>query len=339
MTVTQESIATKSKEARTGKIPERYKAMIQQGMVLLVLILLFIFFTAMRPSFASWGNLSSLLLASVVTGIQALGLSFVIATGGIDLTPGLGMAATSVFAGILIAHEAGAGLPLWVGVIGGLAAGALLGLINGVLVAYVKMQPMIATLAMMMVCWGTALVLAGGRTISLRSAEGYEQIAVGQLIPAVPNGVLILIFLAIIAGIIMNKTAVGRYALAIGSNEEATRISGVNTNRWKVLAYVICGLFTGISGILMSSRLSAAQPTLGQGYEMYAIAAAVIGGTSLRGGRASIFGAVIGAVTIQTIFNGLTVMGVQDQWQKVVLGAVVLLAVYVDIMRRGGKEE
>ena len=338
MTTTQDIPASGAGVKRRG-IPDRYKAFIQQGMVLLVLIMLVIFFTAMKPNFASWSNISSLLLASVVTGVQALGLSFVIATGGIDLTPGLGMAATSVFAAILIAKEGGFGLPLWVGIIGGILAGALLGCINGLLVAYVKMQPMIATLAMMMVCWGTALVLANGRTVSLRSVEGYDQIAVGQLIPQVPNGVLILILLAVIAGVVMNKTAVGRYALAIGSNEEATRISGINTNRWKVLAYVICGTFTGISGILMSSRLSAAQPTLGQGYEMYAIAAAVIGGTSLRGGRASIFGAVIGAVTIQTIFNGLTVMGVQDQWQKVVLGVVVLLAVWVDIMRRGGKEE
>jgi len=319
-------------------IPERYKVFLQQGMVLLVVVLLAIFFTIMRPNFASWSNISSLLLASVVTGVQALGLSFVIATGGIDLTPGLGMAATSVFAALLIADE-GLGLPIWVGIIGGIAAGALLGLINGSLIAYLKMQPMIATLAMMMVCWGAALVMAGGKTVSLRSIAGYDQIAIGQLIPSVPNGVIILILLAIVAGIVMNKTAVGRYALAIGSNKEATRISGVNTPRWEVLAYIICGVFTGISGILMSSRLSAAQPTLGQGYEMYAIAAAVIGGTSLRGGRASIFGAVIGAVTIQTIFNGLTVMGVQDQWQKVVLGVVVLVAVFVDIMRRGGKEE
>ena len=307
-------------------------------MVLLVVVLLAVFFTIMKPNFATWSNISSLLLASVVTGVQAIGLSFVIATGGIDLTPGLGMAATSVFAAILIA-DSGLGLPIWVGILGALAAGALLGLINGSLVAYVKMQPMIATLAMMMVCWGTALVLADGRTVSLRSVQGYDQIAMGRMIPGVPNAVSILVILAIIAGIVMNKTVVGRYALAIGSNKEATRISGINTPRWEVLAYVICGIFTGISGILMSSRLAAAQPTLGQGYEMYAIAAAVIGGTSLRGGRASVFGAVIGAVTIQTIFNGLTVMGVQDQWQKVVLGAVVLLAVFVDIMRRGGKEE
>lgn len=319
-------------------IPERYKVFLQQGMVVLVVVLLAVFFTIMRPNFASWSNISSLLLASVVTGVQALGLCFVIATGGIDLTPGLGMAATSVITALLIA-QSGLHLPIWVGLVGGILAGALIGLINGSLVAYLRMQPMIATLAMMMVCAGTALVLADGKTVSLRSIEGYESIAMGQVIPGVPNGVTILIVLAVVAGIVMNKTAVGRYALAIGSNKEATRISGVNTRRWEVFAYIICGVFTGISGILMSSRLSAAQPTLGQGYEMYAIAAAVIGGTSLRGGRASVFGAVIGAVTIQTIFNGLTVMGVQDQWQKVVLGVVVLVAVLVDIMRRGGKEE
>ena len=336
---TAESATITGKRARFGAIPERYKAFIQQGMVVLVLIMLVIFFSVMNSNFANWGNISSLLLASVVTGIQALGLSFVIATGGIDLTPGFGMAATSVFAALLIAQTGGLGLPIWIGILGALFAGALLGAINGFLVSYVRMQPMIATLAMMMVAWGTALVLADGKTISLRSVEGYDQIAIGELIPGVPNAVLILVGLAIIAGVLMNKTAVGRYSLAIGSNEEATRISGVNTRRWKMLAYVIGGTFTGISGILMSSRLSAAQPTLGQGYEMYAIAAAVIGGTSLRGGRASIFGAVIGAVTIQTIFNGLTVMGVQDQWQKVVLGLVVLLAVFVDIVRRGGKEE
>lgn len=321
---------------RSFAIPERYKVFLQQGMVLVVVLMLATFFTIMKPSFASWINISSLLLASVVTGIQALGLSFVIATGGIDLTPGLGMAATSVIGAILMANF---GMPIWVGILGCILSGALIGLINGSLVAYVRMQPMIATLAMMMVCWGVALVLANGRTVSLRGVEGFETIAIGQLIPGIPNGVLILALLAIIAGVVMNKTAVGRYALAIGSNKEATRISGINTRRWEVLAYVICGLFTGISGVLMASRLSAAQPTLGQGYEMYAIAAAVIGGTSLRGGRASIFGAVIGAVTIQTIFNGLTVMGVQDQWQKIVLGAVVLAAVWVDIMRRGGKEE
>ncbi|MCL1838395.1 MAG: ABC transporter permease [Propionibacteriaceae bacterium] len=321
----------------TATATRRHRGFIQQTMVLLTLVLLAIFFSFMRQSFFSWENISQLLLASVVTAVQAIGLSFVIATGGIDLTPGMGMAATSVIGAILMTSL---GMPIWVGVLGCVLAGALLGLINGTLVAYVKMQPMIATLAMMMVCWGTGLVLAGGITISLRAVSGYNAIAMGEaFLPGLKNAVVILVVLACIAGLLMNKTVVGRYALAIGSNKEATRISGINTPRWEVLAYVICGCFTGISGVIMSSRLSSANPTMGQGYEMYAIAAAVIGGTSLRGGRASVFGAVIGAVTIQTIFNGLTVMGVQDQWQKVVLGTVVLLAVFVDIMRRGGKEE
>ena len=195
---------------RSRGIPEQYKAILQQILVVAVLILLSVFFTIMKPAFADWSNVSSLLLASVVTGVQALGLSFVIATGGIDLTPGLGMAATSVFAGVLIAKSGGFGLPMWVGVLGGLAAGALLGLINGVLVAYIKMQPMIATLAMMMVCWGAALVMAGGKNISLRNVEGYSGIAVGEIIPGVYNIIQILILLAVIAGVIMNQNFVGR---------------------------------------------------------------------------------------------------------------------------------
>lgn len=316
----------------------RYKSMLQQALVLAVVLILMMFFSIMKPSFADWGNISSLLLASVVTGVQALGLSFVIATSGIDLTPGLGMAACSVFMAWVLSSDVGLGAPIWVGLLASIAMGALIGFINGFLVAHIRMQSMIATLSMMMVCWGFALVVANGRTISLRAIDGFDQIAMGELIPGVPNAVLILALLTVVASVVMNKTVVGRYALAIGSNKEATRISGVNVKKWEILAYVICGIFTGISGILMSSRLSAAQPTLGQGYEMYAIAAAVIGGTSLRGGRASCVGAVIGAVTIQTIFNGLTVMGVQDQWQRVVLGVVLLFAVGVDIARRGGQE-
>ena len=321
---------------RAGLIPERYRGFLQQAMVLATLVILVVVFTAVKPAFISWGNISSLLLASVVTALQAIGLTFVIATGGIDLTPGLGMAATAVVAALVMT---GLGWPIWLGVLGGVLAGALLGAINGVLVARARMQPMIATLAMMMVCWGAALVLSGGRNLSLRGVPGYDQIAVGEAIPGLYNAVLILVLLAVAAGALMNKTVVGRYCLAIGSNKEATRISGINTVRVEVLAYVICGCFTGISGVIMSSRLLAAVPTTGQGYEMYAIAAAVIGGTSLRGGRASVFGAVIGAVTIQTIFNGLTIMGVPDQWQKLLLGAVVLVAVLIDIQRRGGKEE
>lgn len=323
-------------EEKHGLIPERYKGLFQQAMVLVTLVVLFILFTSINPGFLRWQNISFMLLAAVVTGIQALGLCFVIATGGIDLTPGLGMSVSAVVgAQLMVAFQ----MPMVIGIFGCILCGTLIGTINGFLIAKVKMQPMIATLAMMMVCWGMSLVLSNGTNIYLREVDGYGKIATGHLIPGLPNAVLIFVLLAVIAGILMGKTKVGRFALAIGSNKEATRISGINTVRWEIVMYAICGTFTGISGVIMSSRLNQAQGLIGQGYEMYAIAAAVIGGTSLRGGRASIFGAVIGAITIQTIFTGLTFVGVADQWQKVVLGVVVLIAVFIDIMRRGGKEE
>ncbi|MDR1766928.1 MAG: ABC transporter permease [Propionibacteriaceae bacterium] len=322
-------------EAPKTSALERYKGFVQQGMVLLVLVLLFVFFSVMNPNFLTWGNVSSLLLASVVTATQAIGLTFVIATGGIDLTPGMGM----LFCMVVLAVPMTAwGAPVWVGVVVGLLAGALLGTVNGVLISVIRMQPMIATLAMMLVCWGFALLFAGAKTLSLRDVPGFTNIAMGQLLPGLYNGVIILVFIAIVAGVLMNKTVIGRYALAIGSNKEATRISGINTQRWEVLAYTICGVFTGISGIIMAAYLNSVPPNTGQSYEMYAIAAAVIGGTSLRGGRASVFGAVIGAVTIRTIYNGLTILGFEDAWQKVVLGFVILIAVFVDIRRRGGEE-
>ncbi|MDR1450384.1 MAG: ABC transporter permease [Propionibacteriaceae bacterium] len=317
-------------------VPDRYRGFFQQAMVLATLVVLFVLFASVNPAFLNWPTISSMLLAAVVTGVQALGLCFVIATGGIDLTPGLGMSVTAVVgAQLMVAFH----LPMAIGILGCVLCGALIGTVNGFLVAKVKMQPMIATLAMMMVCWGMSLVLSNGTNIYLREIEGYGKIATGHLIPGLPNAVLIFAVLAVVAGVLMGKTSVGRYALAIGSNKEAARISGIKTVRWEIAMYAICGVFTGISGVIMSSRLNQAQGLIGQGYEMYAIAAAVIGGTSLRGGRASIFGAVIGAITIQTIFTGLTFIGVADQWQKVVLGGVVLVAVFIDIMRRGGKEE
>jgi ribose transport system permease protein len=325
-----------------GLIPERLKGAIQLIMVGAVLIVLFIFFSITANNFATPANIQNLLSDSMVIGVQAVGLTFVIATGGIDLTPGYGMAATSVIGVLLMTTF---GLPIWLGAILCLAAGALLGLINGTLIARIKMQPMIATLSMMLVCWGTGLVLSNnGKMLSTRGDyAAYTNIA-EYLIPLpggfnLPSGVLIMLAAAVIAGILMNKTVVGRYALAIGSNKEATRISGIKTVRWEIVAYVMCGIFTGLSGLLMSSHLSGASATTGASYEMYAIAAAVIGGTSLRGGRASVFGAVIGAITIKTIFNGLTMLGVEDMWQKIILGATVLFAVFIDIMRRGGKEE
>jgi ribose transport system permease protein len=227
------------------------------------------------------------------------------------------------------------GLPLVVGVLGGLAIGALIGLLNGLNVSYLRLPPFIATLAMMMVAQGLSLVISGTKPIYFSEVGGFDQLAAGELVPGLPNAVLIFFVAAVIAGVTLSKTLTGRYALSIGSNEEATAISGVDVRRWKVVIYTVAGLFTGLAGVVMASRLNSAQPGLGLGYELEAIAAVVIGGTSLRGGKATILGTVIGALIMATLTNGLRIMSIPQEWQKVAVGIVIVLAVYADMLRRG----
>jgi ribose transport system permease protein len=324
-TSVQETISTRK------KIAGLFSGSIQQWLILATWIVLLAGFSIVNPYFLKLGNISALLLASAVTGIQALGTTFPIATGGIDITSGLGMAMTGVVTGLALTvlH-----LPIWLGLVAGIAAGAALGWVNGLLVAGFGMQPMIATLAMQLVCQGLALIFSNSQPIYTTQIKGFDQLARGTQILGMPNAVWIFLIAAVVAWAILSKTRLGRYALAIGSNEEATRLSGVNVRRQKWNVYILAGCFTGLSGVVMTSRLSAAQPATGQGYEMYAIAAAVIGGASLLGGRASIVGTVLGALIITTINNGLQIMSVPDPWQKVFLGAVVVAAVLVDIYRQ-----
>jgi ribose transport system permease protein len=227
-----------------------------------------------------------------------------------------------------------AGLPMLLAVVLGVAFGALIGLINGLNVAVLGIPPFIATLAMMMVASGLSLVITGASPVYFTSVPGFGQIALGTLIPRVPNAVLIFLALAALAGVLLNKALVGRYALSIGSNEEATRMSGIDTRAWLIKIYVLAGVFTGIGGVVMAARLNSAQPALGLGYELEAIAAVVIGGTSLSGGRASILGTIIGAILMATLNNGLQIMAIPQEWQKVAVGIVILVAVFADNVRR-----
>lgn len=304
---------------------------IQQSLAFGTLVVMVIFFAIFAPNFMTWANISGILMAVAVIGILALGTTFVIITAGIDLSIGTGMTLCSVMTGVFITNW---GLPMWLGVIGGLAMGALIGLINGIGVVYLRLAPFIATLAMMMIAQGLALVISGVKPIYFStSAPSFKQIALGTLIPGLPNSVLITIVVAIIAWVVLGKTVLGRYTFALGSNLEATRLSGVNTNRWLLKVYVFAGLFTGLAGIIMAARLDSAQPQLGVGYELQAIAAVVIGGTSLFGGRGSIIGTIIGALIMGTLINGLRVMSIQTEWQNVVLGIVIIIAVFFDSLR------
>lgn len=321
-----------AEQHRSGGIKSFLKAQLQQSLAFGTLVVLLIFFSLASPNFFQWSNISGILLATAVIGILAIGTTFVIITAGIDLSIGTGMTLCAVVTGVVTVNL---GMPVAVGILAGLATGALMGLINGLNVTFFKLPPFIATLAMMMIAQGLALVISNVRPIYFSSvAPGFNQIALGTLIPGLPNAVLILFVLAFIAYLLLSKTILGRYTFAIGSNEEATRLSGVNTRLWLILVYVVAGLFTGIAGVVIASRLDSAQPQIGMGYELQAIAAVIIGGTSLMGGRGSILGTLIGALIMSVLINGLRILSVQTEWQNVVVGIVILIAVFTDSLRR-----
>lgn len=301
------------------------------------LIALFVVFSLASPNFFRFDNIVGILLATAVNGVLALGVTFVIISGGIDLSVGTVMTFSAVIAGVVITFW---GLPVPLGILAGLLAGGSAGLVNGLVISKMKVPPFIATLGMLYATKGLSLVISGLKPIYFNDTPIFREIAMGSVLGAtipgfaIPNAVLILFGAAIVAGLILAKTVLGRYTFAIGSNEEATRLSGVNVDLWKTGVYTVCGMFSGLAGILIAARLNSAQPSLGSGYELDAIAAAVIGGTSLSGGEGTILGTIIGAFIISTLTNGLRILSVPQEWQMVVTGGIVVLAVYMDILRR-----
>ena len=312
-----------------GGLQGALRRSLQQALAFGTLIVLFAFFSIANPAFLQWSNISGVLLATAVIGILAVGTTLVIITGGIDLSIGTGMTFAAVITGTVITVF---GMPIWVGILGGIATGALMGAINGANIVFLKVPPFIATLAMMMITQGLNMIVSGVKPVYIQ-VEGFQSIALGELIPGLPNAVLILFACAVVASILLTRTILGRYTFSIGSNEEATRLSGINTNKWKILIYMAAGIFTGIAGVVLASRLGSAQPQLGAGYELQAIAAVVIGGTSMLGGRGSILGTLIGALVMSVLINGLRIMSIQTEWQNVVVGIVILLAVFSDSLR------
>lgn len=301
------------------------------------LIVMFIVFSLASPNFFQFSNIVGILLATAVNGVLALGGTFVIITAGIDLSVGTVMTFSAVMTGVFITFM---GLPVPVGVAGGLAAGALAGLINGTVIAKMKIPPFVATLGMLYIAKGLSLVISGLKPIYFNDTPIFSKLAMGSVLGTVipgfdiPNAVLVLFGAALVAHLILTKTILGRYTFAIGSNEEATRLSGVNVDRWKIAVYTLAGSFAGLGGVMIAARLNSAQPALGAGYELDAIAAVVIGGTSLSGGEGTILGTIIGAFIISVLTNGLRILSVPQEWQIVVTGAIVILAVYMDTLRR-----
>lgn len=319
------------KQARRGAAQQKLLAFAS-------LVVLVAGFSLASPNFFQMSNIMAILQATSVNGVLAIGVTLIIITGGIDLSIGTLMTFCAVMAGVVLTW---AGLPLPFGIVAAIGTGALCGLVSGTFVAKMKIPPFIATLGMMLMLKGLSLIVTGTRPIYFNDTPGFTQIAqgsvIGALIPgfAVPNGVLILFIVAGAVAWILGRTVLGRYTFALGSNEEAVRLSGVNTDAWKMAIYALAGGIVGIAGLLIASRLNSAQPALGLGYELEAIAAVVIGGTSLAGGRGTILGTLIGALIMSVLTNGLRVMSVAPEWQTVVTGAIIIVAVYADQLRRG----
>ncbi|HEY3288515.1 MAG TPA: ABC transporter permease, partial [Anaerolineae bacterium] len=273
----------------------------QRLLAFAALIILILVFSLASPNFFQFDNMVGILIATAVNGLLALGVTFIIITSGIDLSVGTVMTLSAVMTGVFITQWK---MPIALGVLAGLGTGALSGLVSGTLIARLKIPPFIATLGMLNVAKGLSLVISGLKPIYFNDTPAFNDIAMGSVLGSIipgltiPNAVVIMFVAAIIASLILTKTVIGRYTFALGSNEEATRLSGVNTVAWKIGIYTLAGIFSGLAGVIIASRLNSAQPALGQGYELDAIAAAVIGGTSLSGGEGTMLGTIIGAFII-----------------------------------------
>lgn len=302
---------------RLGSVLRRFGIAIAFALLVVILSLL-------SGSFLTVSNLLNIARQVSINAVIAAGMTFVILTGGIDLSVGSVLA----FSGAVIAGLLAAGRPLLVGIGAGLAVGAALGLLNGIVITRGRVQPFIATLGMLTIGRGLTLVYTDGRPIT-GLPDAFVWLGAGEVwrIP-VPVIIMILVFLA--SYMILAQTVVGRYVYAIGGNEEAARLSGVNVTAHKTLVYVISGILSAASAVILTARLNSAQPTAGVGFELDAIAAVVLGGTTLAGGEGSIGGTLLGAFIIGVINNGLNLLNVNPFYQQVVKGAVILLAVLLD---------
>ncbi|MBP9479281.1 MAG: ABC transporter permease [Sebaldella sp.] len=291
------------------------------------LIIMVIFFSLTSQYFFSLTNFITIALQTAVVGIIAIGMTFVIITGGIDLSVGSIVAFSGVITGLALKT----GMPMVMAIIIGLLTGTLCGLINGVLISKANLPPFISTLGLMMMGRGLVLAITNGIPVSGLS-DSYASISGGSVM-GIPNPVIFLIILAVIFSFILKKTIIGKYTYAVGSNEDASKLSGINVSKIKCFVYGVSGLLSAVSGIILSSRLISAQPTEGMGYEMDAIAAVVIGGASLMGGTGTIIGTILGAFIMSILRNGLNMLNVSGFWQQFAVGAVVLIAVYIDSLK------
>lgn len=320
-----ELLIEKKSDTNGSQFKDRAISLLSRYGMLLILFALVIVMSILAPTFLTSGNLINIVRQMSVVGIVAIGVTMIIITTGIDLASGSVIALVSV---VVASMSHPGSFPLIVALLVGLSLGMLTGVISGTIISKGKIAPFIVTLGMMTVARGAALLYTNGRPIGNLS-DSFKVIGQGSLF-GVPIPIVIFLFIGLISYIMLNKTKFGKYVYAIGGNEQAARIAGVNVDKYKIMIYGFAGLLSAVGGIILTSRIASGQPTAGVMYELDAIAAAVIGGTSLAGGIGTIGGTIIGALIIGVMNNGLDLLNVSSYWQQILKGVIITVAVLID---------
>ncbi|MEA5031005.1 MAG: ribose ABC transporter permease [Sphaerochaeta sp.] len=305
-----------------------YKQLLKNNGILIVFFLICIGLSILSPYFMTTNNILNIFRQTSIYGIIAVGMTFVILTGGIDLSVGSILALSGMIAAGLMKNN---GIGVFIASVAAILVGGGIGLINGVLITKGKIAPFVVTLGMVTIARGLTLIYSKGYPVSGFSPE-FRQLGGGYFL-GIPIPVIIFIATVALAWFILNHTRLGRYTYAIGGNEETVKLSGINVNFYKTMVYVIVGIASSLSALILTSRLNSAEAIAGQGYELDVIAAVVIVGTSLSGGRGSIIGTLIGALLIGVINNGMNLLGISPYFQQVVKGALIIGAVILDRLR------
>ena len=308
---------------------------VQKVVVVLVLIALIIFFSAKSPSFRQYSTILSIMDYTYYLAFLGIGVTFCLITGGVDLSIGTGMFCYALIGGYLITQK---GAPVIVGILVTLLCGLVMGTVNGLIVSKGGHAPFLATLCTMMIVRGMGAIFTGGSSITWPAASAPNgwtrtlfKLTVGDT--KLPLGFLWVLLLALFLGTFLNKTRPGRYIIAIGSNKEATRLSGINVAKYQTLAYMISGICTGLAALAYSSAFQSMVPGGGGGTELNAIGGAIIGGTSMSGGSGTISGTILGVFIMAVLQLGLPLIGLKANYQQIIIGLVLILAVYIDVLK------
>ena len=308
----------------------------REAMVVGIIVAMVAVFSLLSPTFRTYTTFVSLLDCSYYVALMAIGVTFPLITGGVDLSIGTGLICYALFGGYLIVHK---GMPVGVALVACALVGTLIGLLNGYLVAVMDLPPFLASLCTCMINRGLGSLLSGGFGVSWPSAlepagwfrSMFRFNSNGKVIPV---GIFIIVALVIIMSFVLNHTKIGRYTFAIGSNKEATKLAGVNVKFYHIAAYTICGFFAGLAAIAYSATYVTIYPGSGAGFEMDAIAGAIVGGVSASGGVGSIFGAFLGVIVISLMKVGLPFIGLQANWQQIITGLVLIGAILIDVVKK-----